>query len=203
MRLAWSFSGYMLMRQFTRLLVWWYFSGPLYLAVDCSTLPVPEEYIMWIILGDDFRMDAVFSSLRFVSGYKFTSVYEGFWSISPAAHVVDIRRSMCWLVLLVTIHLELCSSTLMSVAISQVSSGQGDILFGVFGQTAQKTVDFLQLLFIAGRRHPVMVKRPIPMVVCSVDKEIPQLQFLYEVIDAPVVHVVFLPAVAHDRCPWF
>ena len=32
------------MRQFTRLLVWWYFYGPLNLAVDCSRLPVPEEY---------------------------------------------------------------------------------------------------------------------------------------------------------------
>ena len=87
--------------------------------------------------------------------YKFTSVYEGFWSISPAAHVVDIRSGMCWLVLLVTIHLELCSSTLMSVAIPQVQFLDRVIcLFGVFGQTAQKTVDFLQLFFIAGRRHP-------------------------------------------------
>ena len=36
--------------------------------------------------------------------------------------------------------------------------GQGDIPVvvpsGAFGQTAQKTVDFLQLPFIAGRRHP-------------------------------------------------
>ena len=36
---------------------------------------------------------------------------------------------------------------------------------------------------------------------CSVDQEIPQLQFLYEMIDAPVVQVVFLPVVAHDRRP--
>ena len=36
---------------------------------------------------------------------------------------------------------------------------------------------------------------------CSVDKEIPQLQFLDEKIDAPVVQVVFLPVVAHDRRP--
>ena len=62
LRLAWSVLGYTLMRQFTRLLVWWYFYGPLYLAVDCSTLSVPEEDNTWIILGDDFGMDAVFSS---------------------------------------------------------------------------------------------------------------------------------------------
>ena len=40
-----------------------YFYGPLHLAVNCSTLFVPEEYNTWIFLGDDFRMDAVFSSL--------------------------------------------------------------------------------------------------------------------------------------------
>ena len=33
---------------------------------------------------------------------------------------------------------------------------------GAFGLTAQKTVDILQLPFIAGRRFPVVVLRPIP-----------------------------------------
>ena len=36
---------------------------------------------------------------------------------------------------------------------------------GAFGQTAQKTVDVLQLPFIAGRRFPVVVQRAIPMVL--------------------------------------
>ena len=36
---------------------------------------------------------------------------------------------------------------------------------GAFGLTAQKTVDILQLPFIAGRRFPVVVQRPIPMVL--------------------------------------
>ena len=144
------------MRQFTRLLVWWYFYVPLYLAVDCSTLPVLEEYIMWIILENDFRMDAVFSSLLGSSvDTSLRQFTEAFGGISPAALVVDIGSGLCWLVLLVTIHLELCSSTSMSVVIPQVQFlVKGICLFGVFGQTAQKTVDFLQLLFIAGRRHP-------------------------------------------------
>ena len=72
---VWSCGGYMLRRQFTRLLVWWYFYVPLYLAVDCSTLPVLEEYIMWIILGDDFRMDAVFSFLLGSSVDMLLAVY--------------------------------------------------------------------------------------------------------------------------------
>ena len=63
LRFVWSVRGYILMRQFPRLLVRWCFYGPLYLAVVCSTLSVPEEYNTWIILGDDFRMDAVFISL--------------------------------------------------------------------------------------------------------------------------------------------
>ena len=70
---------------------------------------------------------------------------------------------MCWLVLLVAMHLELCSSTSMFVAIPQVqflnsllclllkpvaipqvqSLVKVICLFGVFGQTVQKTVDFL------------------------------------------------------------
>ena len=36
---------------------------------------------------------------------------------------------------------------------------------GAFGLTAQKIVDILQLPFIAGRRFPVVVQRPIPMVL--------------------------------------
>ena len=32
------------------------FYGPLYLAVTCSILFLPEEYSTWSILGDDFRI---------------------------------------------------------------------------------------------------------------------------------------------------
>ena len=111
---------------------------------------------------------------------------------------------MCWLVLLVTIHLELCSSTLMSVAIPQVQFLDRVIcLFGVFGQTAQKTVDFFAAVFHRwSSTFRSWCRGRFLWLYCSVDKEIPQLQFLYEVIDAPVVQVVFLPAVAHDRCPY-
>ena len=35
----------------------------------------------------------------------------------------------------------------------------------LFGLTAQTTVDILQLPFIAGRRFPVVVQRPIPTVL--------------------------------------
>ena len=85
-------------RQFTRLLVWWYFYSPLYLAVDCSTLPVPEECIMWVILGDDFRMDAVFSSLLGLTvDTSLRQFTEAFGVFSPAALVVDIGSGMCWL----------------------------------------------------------------------------------------------------------
>ena len=102
LRLAWSFSGYMLMRQFTRLLVWWYFYGPLFLAVDCSTLPVPEEYIMWIILGDDFRMDAVFSSLLGssvdTSLRRFTDTFAVFHlPRSSSTLAVVCAGWLCWL----------------------------------------------------------------------------------------------------------
>ena len=38
-----------------------------------------------------------------------------------------------------------------------------------FGLTAQKTLDILQLPFIAGRRFPVVVQRPIPMVLLVED----------------------------------
>ena len=76
--------------------------------------------VCWIISGrlllDGCRIQLV---TCFVSGYKFMSVYGGFWSISSAALVVDIGSGMCWLVLLVTIYLELCSSMSISVAIPQ------------------------------------------------------------------------------------
>ena len=43
-----------------RCLVWVY--GPSCLAVTCLMLVSPEEYNTWTFLGDDFQMDAVFSS---------------------------------------------------------------------------------------------------------------------------------------------
>ena len=97
LRFAWSVSGYMLMRQFPRLLARWYFYGPLYLAVDCSTLSVPEEYNTWIILGDDFRMDAVFSSLLGSTVETSLRQLRRLLEFSPAALVVDIGSGMCWL----------------------------------------------------------------------------------------------------------
>ena len=39
------------------------------------------------------------------------------------------------------------------------------------------------------------------VLLCSVDQEIPQLQFLYEVIDAPVVQVVFLAGCRARQMP--
>ena len=36
--------------------IWVVFCGPVYLAVACSTLSVPEEYSFAVCLGDDFRI---------------------------------------------------------------------------------------------------------------------------------------------------
>ena len=75
-----------------------------------------------IFPGDDFWRFLVFYSCWFNTGYMFSSVYGGFGCISRAASlVVDTGSGVCWLVLLVTIHLVLCFLRLsMSVAIPQV-----------------------------------------------------------------------------------
>ena len=52
-------------------------SGPLYLAVTCLTLGLPEEYNTWIVLGDDFRKCRIQLFTWFDSGYIFMSVYRG------------------------------------------------------------------------------------------------------------------------------
>ena len=68
------------MRQSTRHLedffLWWFFYGPLYLAVACSTLLVLEEYsspIFWEITPGY----VVFSASWFDIGYMFMSFYGG------------------------------------------------------------------------------------------------------------------------------
>ena len=136
------------MRQFTRLLVWRYFHVPLYLAVDCSTLPVPEECIVWIIVGDDFRMDAVFSSLLG------SSVDTSLRHFTCRAR----RRHRPWFVLAGFAGYDTLRAVFFDVDFRATPQVQFLVkvicLFGVFGRTAQKIVDFLQLLFIAGRRHP-------------------------------------------------
>ena len=53
------------------------FYGPLYLAVACSTLFVPEEYSYAVFLGDDFRICRIQLFIWFDSGYIFMSVYGG------------------------------------------------------------------------------------------------------------------------------
>ena len=85
-------------------------TAPSYLAVTCLMLVSPEEYNTWTFLGDDFQMDAVFSSLLgstvdtcfcqstrrsrsglvpgsslawFDSEYIFASVYEGLFLLFP------------------------------------------------------------------------------------------------------------------------
>ena len=54
--------------------------GPVYLAVTCSVLFLPEEYSTWFTLGDDFWRDSVFSAYWFESGNMLLRVYGGFGS---------------------------------------------------------------------------------------------------------------------------
>ena len=58
------------------------FYDPLYLAVTCPMLFLPEEYSMWFTLGDHFWRDSVFSAYWFDSGYLVLPVYGGFVRIS-------------------------------------------------------------------------------------------------------------------------
>ena len=68
------------------------------------------------------------------------------------------------------------------------------VVSGADGQTAQKTVHFLQLRFNACRRHPghgAQADSHGPAVQQTM--VFPQLHFLYEVVDVPVALVVNIP----------
>ena len=79
---------------------------------------------------------------------------------SPAVLVVDISSGMCWL-LLVTLHLELCSSTSISVASPQVQSlvkvYMPVVVSGAVGQTVQNTVEIPQVQFLDKLFMPFVV----------------------------------------------
>ena len=72
---------------------------------------------------------------------------------------------------------------------------------GVFGHTVQKTVDFLQLPLIAGRRHPGHgAEADSHGFSCLKTIETPHRSF-FLVVDAPVVQVVFLAGCRARQMP--
>ena len=104
------------------------------------------------------------------------------------------RQWLCWLVLLVTIHLMLCFPCIVNARGDSTGAvlGQGDmpvvILSGAFGQTVQKTADSPQLQFTFGRRHSLSFRRGSSPWSIS--------QLLNTVADVPVVRLHMFPYAA-------
>ena len=165
-----------------------------YRIMDFSGRRLPETFPYSALVGATLD-----TNLR-----QFT---EAFGVFSPAVLVVDIGSGMCWL-LLVTLHLELCSSTSISVAIPQVQFVvrllrlllkpvaipqvqslvkvyMPVVVSGAVGQTVQNTVENLQSQFWDKVFMRVVVSGADGQTVRT-PVEIPQVPFLDK---------LFMPAV--------